>query len=75
MPNLTPVQSQGLTLIFVVAITTLVIGYDLLVIRAWGVDSSISHVVRRLFVACPSLWAAFVFWLGVLVGHIFLPAE
>ena len=49
MPNLTPVQAQWLTLAFVVAVTIVVIGYDILAIRAWGVEASISRVLRRLF--------------------------
>ncbi len=69
------VQRQWITLGFVIAMTALVIGYDLLAIRAWGVEASISRVMRRLFAVHPTLFAALVFWLGVLVGHIWLPSE
>lgn len=75
MPNLTPLQAQWLTFIFVLAATALVVGYDILAIRAWGVDASISRVVRRIFGFSPTVFVAFVFWLGILVGHIWLPAE
>jgi hypothetical protein len=75
MLSLTPTQSQWLTLAFVVVVTILVIGYDLLAIHAYGVEASISRVLRRLFGRHPTLFAAIVFWLGVLVGHIWLPTE
>jgi hypothetical protein len=75
MPNLTPVQAQWMTLAFVIVVTVMVIGYDIVAIRTWGVDASISRVMRRLFGASPTLFAAIVFWLGLLVGHIWLPTE
>ena len=53
----------------------LVIGYDLLAIHAYGVEASISRAVRRLFGWHPTLFVAVVFWLGILVGHIWLPTE
>jgi hypothetical protein len=72
---MTTVQAQWLTLGFVIAVTALVIGYDVWVIRAWGVEASISRVMRRLFGASPTLFVSVVFWLGLLVGHIWLPTE
>lgn len=75
MPHLNPVQAQWVTLAFVIAMTAIVIGYDILAIRSWGVDASISRVVRRLFGASPTLFAVVVFWLGLLIGHIWLPTE
>jgi LPS O-antigen subunit length determinant protein (WzzB/FepE family) len=75
MLNLTPVQAQWLTLAFVLVVTAVVIGYDVLAIRTWGVEASISRVVRQLFGACPTAFVALVFWLGILVGHIWLPTE
>ena len=38
MLNLTPIQAQWLTLAFVLAVTVLVIGYDVMAIRTWGVE-------------------------------------
>jgi hypothetical protein len=72
---MTTVQAQWLTLGFVLAVTVLVIGYDVLAIRAWGVEASISRVMRQLFGTSPTLFVAVVFWLGVLIGHIWLPTE
>lgn len=72
---MTTVQSQWITLGFVLAVTVLVLGYDVLAIRAWGVQASISRVMRGLFGTSPTLFVALVFWLGILVGHIFLPTE
>jgi hypothetical protein len=72
---MTTVQAQWLTLAFVLAVTVVVIGYDVWVIRNWGVEASISRVFRRLFGMSPSLFVALVFWLGILVGHIWLPTE
>lgn len=72
---MTNAQAQWITLGVVLALTAAAIGYDVTAIRAWGVDASISRVMRRLFGACPTLFVATVFWLGILVGHIWLPAE
>ena len=75
MSNLSSIQAQWLTLALVVGLTALFVGYDILAIRAWGVEASISRVLRRLFVFYPTLFVAFIFWLGILVGHIGLPTE
>jgi LPS O-antigen subunit length determinant protein (WzzB/FepE family) len=72
---MTTVQAQWLTLGFVLAVTAVVIGYDVLAIRAWGVEASISRVMRQLFGTYPTLFVALVFWLGILIGHIWLPTE
>lgn len=72
---MTTAHAQWLTLAFVLAMTVLVVGYDVLAIRAWGVDASISRVLRHLFGRYPSLFVALVFWIGILVGHIWLPTE
>jgi hypothetical protein len=75
MLNLAPSHAQWFTLAFVIVVTVLVIGYDLAAIRSWGFEASISRVVRRLFGISPTLFVAIVFWLGILVGHIWLPTE
>lgn len=75
LPNLTPNAAQWLTLAVVVAVTISVLGYDIAVIRAYGAEASISRVMRRLFASHPTLFVAVVFWIGVLVGHVLLPAE
>lgn len=67
-------HAQMLTVFFLVALTAAVIGYDLLIIRAAGPDASISRVLGRLL-ELPSAFVVFVFWLGVLVGHVWLPAR
>jgi hypothetical protein len=71
---MTTPQAQLLTLFFLAALTAAVIGYDLLIIRAAGPDASISRVLGRLL-DVPSVLFGFVFWLGVLVGHVWLPAR
>jgi hypothetical protein len=72
---MTTSQAQWLTLWFTAAITLTVLGYDLLVIRAYGPDASISRVVGRLLERYPSALLALVFWLGLLVGHCWLRAD
>ncbi len=67
-------QAQWLTLAFLLAVSATVVAYDLLIIRAAGVDASISRVLGRLL-ELPSAFVVFVFWLGVLVGHVWLPAR
>jgi hypothetical protein len=72
---LTTVQAQWLTLAFVAGVTVLVVGFDVWVTLRFGPDASISRVFARLFGRCPTAAAAAVFWLGVLVGHIWLPSH
>lgn len=72
MPSLTPAQAQWVTLLFVVAVTAGAIGFDVLMIRHYGMDASISRVLRRLFTRYPVLFASVLMWLGILIGHILL---
>lgn len=72
---MTTVQAQWCTFFFILAMSLIVVGYDLLAIRAWGFDASISRTLRRGFSYSPTLFAATVFWVGILVGHIFLSTE
>jgi hypothetical protein len=71
---MTTPQAQWLTLTFLLAMSTLVIAYDVLIIRAVGADASVSRVLGRLL-ELPSAFVVFVFWLGVLVGHVWIPAR
>jgi len=72
MPSM---RAQWITLVVILLTTLLVIGYDVAIIRQCGMNASISRVLRSLFASCPTLFVAVVFWLGVLVGHVFLPVE
>jgi hypothetical protein len=71
---LTTVQAQWLTVSFIAAVTALVIAFDAWMTCRFGADASISRVLGRLL-ARPTFFIAFVFWLGLLVGHIWLPAQ
>jgi hypothetical protein len=71
---MTTPEAQWLTLAFLLAVSAAVIGYDLLIIRACGPDASISRVLSRLL-ELPSAFVVFVFWLGVLVGHVWVPSR
>ncbi len=72
---MTTPHAQLVTLAFLVAVTVLVIAYDVLALRAWGPDATISRVLsgacRRWPILYPVLWLA----IGVFVGHIGLPSE
>jgi hypothetical protein len=72
---MTTVQAQWLTLVFLLAVFVLIIGYDLLIIRACGPDASISRVVGRFLARWPQAAIVLLFWLGLLIGHVWLPAE
>jgi hypothetical protein len=71
---MTTPQAQWLTAFFLATVSAAMIGYDFLIIRAAGPDASISRVLGRLL-ELPSAFVVFVFWLGVLVGHVWLPAR
>jgi hypothetical protein len=67
--------AQWLTLAFLALVTALVVAYDVFVIASYGPDVSISRVLSRLCGRWPSIGLALVFWIGVLVGHVWLPAR
>ena len=71
---MTTPQAQWLNDAFLLVVSTIVIAYDVLIIRAAGPDASISRVLGRLL-ELPSAFVVFVFWLGVLVGHVWVPAR
>jgi hypothetical protein len=68
-------QAQWCTLILCVAATAQILGFDAIWIRLYGLDASISRVVGRLLERYPSALLALVFWLGLVVGHVWLPAR
>ncbi len=68
-------HAQWITLWFTVLITVTVLGFDVAWIRLHGPDASISRVLGRLLDGRPAALLALVFWLGLLVGHIWLPAR
>jgi hypothetical protein len=72
---MTTAAAQWVTVAFVAATTIGVLGYDLWIIREHGPDASISRVVARVLAEWPTLFVALVFWLGLLVGHLWLPAR
>lgn len=68
--SLTPQQAELATLGFCVAVTAIVVGYDVLAYRAWGVDATISRVFRRLFEMSPATMLTAAFWCGIFFGHV-----
>lgn len=66
---------QFRTLAFVVFCTISIIGFDVLAWWIGGKKATISMVMGRIFQAHPTLFIAFVFWLGVLVGHLKFPID
>jgi hypothetical protein len=59
----------------VAAISILIVTYDLVAMHGLGPDATISRVMRRLFDRVPILYPLFWLWVGILIGHIGLPAE
>jgi hypothetical protein len=72
---MTPFQSQWLTLGLLLILAIVVIWYDILAASAWGIDATISRTVGHAFRRLPILYPVFWFAIGVLVGHIGLPAD
>lgn len=72
---MTTTQAQWLTLFFLAAVTVLVVAYDLLIVRSYGPDASISRVLARLLGRWPTVAAMLLFWIGVFVGHVWLPSQ
>jgi hypothetical protein len=75
MPYLTTVQAQWMTLFFILAVTFLVIVYDLWVIQAFGVDASISRVIQLGIERYPMSFAVLLLTVGIFIGHVWLPSR
>lgn len=69
--GLTLAESRWLVLLICLVGTALFIGADVLIIRIWGMDCSISRVIGRLGAVYVSLLVALGFWFGFLVGHFY----
>jgi hypothetical protein len=72
---MTRIEAQWLTLAVIIGVTAAVLSYDAWVIRWYGPDASISRVVAHLGARWPVLLPVLAFALGVMVGHVILPAE
>jgi len=55
-----------LTAIFTLSVITIVVGYDLWAYRRWGVDGTISGLIRR----CNSKFPLFGVLLGMVIGGL-----
>jgi len=71
---MTTVHAQWLALAFLAVVTVCTVGFDVWLTLRYGPDASISRVLCRLFARWPAAGLAVVFWLGLLVGHVWLPA-
>ncbi len=72
---MTSAQSQWLVIAFCLAMTSVVIAFDVCLYHAYGPDSTFSRAARRVFHQYPMVPIVIVFWLGLLVGHILLPCD
>jgi len=67
------------TLLFLLTITAAVVGYDLVAEFYWGDVATISKVLLWVNLHAGTFSYAVVFWVGVIVGHVFfyqtLPAD
>jgi hypothetical protein len=72
---LTPAHAQWLTVGFIATVTAAVLWFDVWVTLRFGPDASISRVLADLAARWPTAAAAVIFWLGLLVGHVWLPAR
>jgi len=72
---MTHLQAQWLTVAIAASVTLFVLSFDVWIISRFGLDASISRVLARFFRQWPTAAVAVIFWVGVLVGHVWLPAE
>lgn len=63
-------RQQLVMFLATLAITAVVVASDVLAQYCWGSPNTYSGVWKRLFGSYGSLWAALLFWLGYLAGHL-----
>jgi hypothetical protein len=68
-------QARWLTVAFLTAWTAVAISYDVVVVTRYGPEASISRVLGWMLARLPVVGVAVVFWLGLLVGHLWLPSK
>ncbi len=68
-------QAQAMTLAFIVAVTLIVVAYDIGAYRFWGQRATISCVMQVVFRRVPILYPVFWISLGILIGHLRFPCE
>lgn len=73
--GLTLVQSRWLVLAICLVGTGFFIGVDILIIRIWGVEYSISRVIGHLGIVFVSIIIALAFWFGFLIGHFYCGSQ
>ena len=71
---MTTTEAQWITLGFIFAIIAAVIGYDVVIIKCFGPDASISRVTAHCFVRWPIAAPIVMFALGAIAGHTWFPA-
>jgi len=68
-------RPQIITLAFLLALSGLIVVYEMAMVGANGSDGTISMAVRWLFKRYPIMFCVFLIWIGILVGHIGFPIE
>lgn len=69
------VREQWLTLIILIGIVLEVILIDICLAKTYGVNATFSRVLSLLFDKYPISLPVVVFAVGVLIGHVLLPAH
>jgi hypothetical protein len=69
---MTTAQAQQFTFAAMLLITAAIAAIDVAMIRWFGRETSISHLMGWCFGRYPTIGMAFVFWLGVWCGHVWL---
>jgi hypothetical protein len=67
------VFTQRLTLLVLIAATALVLAYNVAAYSGSGLEPTVCKTLRDGFGRYPSVLLALVFWLGVWIGHAFVP--
>lgn len=68
-------KTQWVTLALMIAVAVFVIASDVILLRLFGPDATYSRVSGRIFDAHPVALVVAIFAVGVLVGHVLLPAH
>lgn len=67
---MTTAEGQWVTTAFLLIVTAVIVGFDVVIVNWAGVDASISRVLRYTFDRYPTAAVAFYVWIGILIGHI-----
>ena len=67
-------RAQLLTLAFLVAVSALVILYEIAIAQN-GTEGTVTKALRWVFKKYPTTFCVMLIWIGIWIGHLWMPCD